>query len=74
MLQRPKGRDNADWTAKIHFTTAPVYYHNYQLGRLFGAQMENYIAKNIAPVSEAFLGDPKVGEYLIKKVFEPGMR
>jgi len=74
MLQRPKGRDNADWAAKIHFTTAPVYYHNYQLGRLFAAQMENYIAKNIAPVNEAFLGDPKVGEYLIQKVFKPGMK
>lgn len=74
MVQRPKGRDNADWAAKIHFTTAPVYYHNYQLGRLFGAQMENYIAKNIAPVAEAFLGNPKVGEYLIEKVFRPGMK
>lgn len=74
MVQRPKGRNNADWAAKIHFTTAPVYYHNYQLGRLFAAQMENYIAENIAPVDEAFLGNPKVGEYLIKKVFEPGMK
>jgi peptidyl-dipeptidase A len=74
LVKKPAGRDNADWAAKIHFTTAAVYYHNYQLGRLFASQMENYIAKNIAPVSEAFLGNPKVGEYLIEKVFRPGMK
>jgi len=32
-LTRPEGRDEPDWAAKIHFATAPVYYHNISWGR-----------------------------------------
>jgi len=32
MIDRPPGRDEADWAAKIHVALAPVYYHNYVLG------------------------------------------
>src|SRR5262249_50408525 len=28
-VRRPEGRHAPDWAAKIHFSVAPVYYHNY---------------------------------------------
>lgn len=72
MVRRPEGRNNPDWAAKIHFATAPVYYHNYLLGELFASQLINYFEKNIAPANVVFINNPKLGEYLKTKVFAPG--
>jgi peptidyl-dipeptidase A len=76
MLQRPGGTLNPDWAAKPHFTIAPVYYHNYQLGELFAAQLRHVLA-NLAgyqgPSSElSFNGRKNFGQYLTEKVFRPG--
>ena len=78
MLQRPTGALNPDWAAKPHFTIAPVYYHNYQLGELFAAQLRHSLA-NLAghksPTSElSFNGRKDFGKYLTEKVFRPGRR
>ncbi len=35
----PEGRNEPDWTYKIHFATAPVYYQCYFLGQLLRAQV-----------------------------------
>lgn len=78
MLQRPGGTPNADWAAKPHFTIAPVYYHNYQLGELFAAQLRHVLADlagHDGPTSElSFNGRKDFGNYLIKEVFRPGRR
>jgi peptidyl-dipeptidase A len=42
-IRRPEGRDEPDWAAKIHFSTAPVYYHNYLLGELMASQLTTYL-------------------------------
>ena len=42
-VEKPHKRAKADWAAKIHFTIAPVYYHNYMLGELLASQLHNYI-------------------------------
>ena len=47
LLERPPGRDEPDWAAKIHVATAPVYYHNYVLGNLIAAQLRNYLETHI---------------------------
>lgn len=61
-----KERGKADWASKPHFVIAPVYYHNYMLGELFGAQ----VRKSLEIQSN---GDPKkFGELLQEKVFSPG--
>jgi peptidyl-dipeptidase A len=76
-LKRPQGRNAPDWAAKPHFTIAPVYYHNYMLGELFAAQLRTTIARQVkhdGPISAlSYAGRKSVGEFLRKKIFEPGM-
>jgi peptidyl-dipeptidase A len=59
-----------DWAAKIHFGTAPVYYHNYLLGEMMASQMENFIKENIS--SE--LINKNVGEFFVDEIFRPGSK
>ena len=76
MLERPSGVPGADWAAKPHFTIAPVYYHNYELGELFAAQLRHVLADlagHDGPTNELnFNGRKDFGKYLINKVFRPG--
>ena len=44
-LTRPKDRNAPDYASKIHLVIVPVYYHNYMMGELFGAQVHEEIAK-----------------------------
>ncbi len=67
MMPRPENRHVADWASKPHFVIAPVYYHNYMLGELFGAQVRKACQKNVPK------NDPKaLGSFLVEKVFKPG--
>ena len=60
------GRNKADWASKPHFVIAPVYYHNYMLGELYGAQVRKSLEKQAN-------GNPeKFGKLLKEKVFMPG--
>ncbi len=76
-LKRPAKRDAPDWAAKPHFVIAPVYYHNYVLGELFGAQVRATLAKlanHTGPASAlSFNGRKDFGEWFQTKVFKPGM-
>jgi peptidyl-dipeptidase A len=76
MVNRPAGRDRPDWAAKPHFTIAPVYYHNYQLGELFAAQLRHCLAKlagHRGPTGTlSFNGRKEFGAFLREKVFRPG--
>ncbi|MHB8899913.1 MAG: M2 family metallopeptidase [Thermoguttaceae bacterium] len=76
MLRRPEGLLNPDWAAKPHFTIAPVYYHNYQLGELFAAQLRHVLAGVAGHTGTggelSFNGRKDFGEYLTRKVFRPG--
>ena len=61
-----EGRNKADWASKPHFVIAPVYYHNYMLGELYGAQLRKSLEKQAG-------NDPiKFGDLLKRKVFAPG--
>ncbi len=71
-LQRPPGRDQPDWAAKIHFTIAPVYYHNYLLGELTASQLERYIEAQLP--GEGVAGNPAVGPFLAERLFALGAR
>ncbi len=72
MVDRPRGRDEPDWAAKIHVAVAPVYYHNYVLGHLFAAQFRRHLEKNV--VEGPFYGSEIAGRYLQEAVFGPGAR
>jgi peptidyl-dipeptidase A len=67
MLKRPveRGSESGDWASKPHFVIAPVYYHNYQMGELFAAQLRGTLASR---ENTAF------GRQLQEKVFAPGMQ
>lgn len=77
-LRRPTQRDQPDWAAKAHFSSAPVYYHNYTLGELFAAQLRHKLAaltnqQGLSP-SFDFAGYQDFGRFLTEKLFRPGMR
>jgi peptidyl-dipeptidase A len=75
-LKRPAGRNAPDYASKIHICSAPVYYHNYMMGQLFASQVHATIAKEVYggadPSSVIYVGEPKVGDFMKKRVFEPG--
>jgi peptidyl-dipeptidase A len=75
-LKRPAGRNAPDYGSKIHICSAPVYYHNYMMGQLFASQVHATIAKELYngadPATVVYVGEPKVGEFMKKRVFEPG--
>ncbi|CAN5437812.1 hypothetical protein BH20ACT10_BH20ACT10_19270 [soil metagenome] len=71
-VNRPEGRDEPDWAAKIHVAVAPVYYHNYVIGELVAAQLRRYMESNIA--RGPFYLSESAGRYLIESLFGPGAR
>ncbi|HET6575814.1 MAG TPA: M2 family metallopeptidase [Fimbriiglobus sp.] len=75
-LKRPEGRNAPDYGSKIHICSAPVYYHNYMMGQLFASQVHHAIAKELYngadPDTVIYVGDKRVGDFMTKKVFEPG--
>jgi peptidyl-dipeptidase A len=75
MLHQPDGRNAPDYASKIHLVSAPVYYHNYTIGELFAAQLNAAIAREVLktePGKTLYNGHKDVGEFLKKRVFEPG--
>jgi peptidyl-dipeptidase A len=74
-VKKPQGRNAPDYASKIHICSAPVYYHNYMMGQLFASQVHHALSKevfNTPPKATIYVGEKKVGEFMKKKVFEPG--
>jgi peptidyl-dipeptidase A len=75
-LKRPEGRNAPDYASKVHIVSAPVYYHNYMMGELFASQVHHAIVrelyKDADPNTVIYAGDKAVGEFMKKRVFEPG--
>ena len=75
-VKKPAGRGEPDWAAKIHFTIAPCYYHNYMLGELFASQLHKHIVREVLGLesdrSVSYVGKMRVGTFLSEKVFHPG--
>jgi peptidyl-dipeptidase A len=75
-LKRPPDRNAPDYASKIHIVSTPVYYHNYQMGQLFASQVHHAIARELyngaKPSGIFYAGDKVVGEFMKKRVFEPG--
>lgn len=72
LVERPPGRDEPDWAAKIHLGVAPVYYHNYVLGHLIAAQLRHYLETYV--VDGPFFESEVSGRYLQESIFGPGAR
>jgi peptidyl-dipeptidase A len=75
-IKRPPGPVDAGWASKLHFTTAPCYYHNYMLGELLASQLHNYIVHNVLMLKSdedvSYVGRKEVGRFIREKVLEPG--
>ncbi len=76
LVKRPPGRNRPDWAAKIHFTIAPCYYHNYMLGEMLASQLHNHITHEVLRLEPdeqvSYVGQRRAGHFLRKKVFEAG--
>lgn len=72
----PETVDRADYAAKVHVLTYPVYYHSYLMGELFAAQVRDHLARQVLglkdPADSCFFGQTKAGKYLRERVFGPG--
>ncbi len=75
-IKRPRGPADAGWASKLHFTTAPCYYHNYMMGELLASQLHNHIVHKVLMLKSdegvSYVGDRRVGDYLREKVLGPG--
>lgn len=75
-VRKPKDRVAPDWAAKIHFAIAPCYYHNYMLGELLASQLHHHLVYKVLKLKSdegvSYVGQRKLGEFLRKKIFEPG--
>lgn len=71
LVQRPDGRDAPDWAAKIHFSSAPVYYHNYLLGEWMTSQLAAHLERSVLNGGR-LVGEPRVGAFLRDEVFKHG--
>lgn len=67
-LHKPAGRSAPDWAAKYHVALAPVYYHNYELGHLFRAQLQQRLDEEV----NGLVREAEVGQWLRENVFSPG--
>lgn len=77
-VRRPEGRHEPDWAAKIHFSVAPVYYHNYQLGEMLASQLQDHLLRHVLGggpgVWERYVRAPEVGAFLSREFYAPGRR
>jgi len=75
-VKRPPGPVDAGWASKLHFTTAPCYYHNYMMGELLASQLHHHIVHKVFKLESdegvSYVGQRKLGDYLQEKVFGPG--
>lgn len=78
LIKRPPGPPDAGWASKLHFTTAPCYYHNYMLGELLASQLHQYIVHKVLGLESdegvSYVGDKRVGQYFRREIFAPGAR
>ena len=78
LVRRPPGPPDAGWASKLHFTTAPCYYHNYMLGELLASQFHHHIVHKVLELKSdrnvSYVGRKAIGDYLRKNVLEPGAR
>ena len=66
---------NSDaWASKVHLATSPVYYHNYLMGEMIASQLLHSLRTEVVATEDELVASPKVGAWLIERVFQPGAR
>ncbi|OHB82292.1 MAG: hypothetical protein A2Z38_04835 [Planctomycetes bacterium RBG_19FT_COMBO_48_8] len=76
LIKRPPGAVDAGWASKLHFTSAPCYYHNYMMGELLASQLHHHVVHKVFKLKSdrdvSYVGEKMLGDYLREKVFGPG--
>ena len=76
LVRPPAGRSSPDWASKVHFSTAPVYYHNYMLGEMMASQLQAHLRRVVlggGPGVEArYVSSPEVGAFLVDRLYRGG--
>jgi len=76
MMRRPEGRRGPDWAAKIHFTVAPVYYHNYLLGEMTASQLQSHLLEQVLgggpDAWSRYVHEPAVGRFMAERFYATG--
>jgi peptidyl-dipeptidase A len=76
LVKRPPDRDAPDWAAKIHFSAAPCYYHNYMLGELFASQLHHHLVHSVLKLDSdkdvSYVGQKQAGTFIARKLLRPG--
>ena len=77
-VRRPEGRHSPDWASKIHFSTAPVYYHNYMLGEMMASQLRSHLRREVLgdgpDVDARYVSSPEGGRFLVERLYRGGRR
>ncbi len=75
-MRRSEGRLAPDWASKIHFSIAPVYYHNYLLGEMMASQLQAHLLREVvgggSEAWERLVESPAVGAFLRERLYAPG--
>ncbi|HEY3216420.1 MAG TPA: M2 family metallopeptidase [Candidatus Eisenbacteria bacterium] len=75
-VRRPDERHAPDWASKIHFSVAPVYYHNYMLGEIMASQLQAHILRQLLGDGEGvwrrYVTSPLVGGFLKGRLYRSG--
>ncbi|MCK5077283.1 MAG: M2 family metallopeptidase, partial [Calditrichia bacterium] len=72
LVKQPGQRKSPDWAAKIHFTIAPCYYHNYLLGELFASQFHHTLVHQVLKSKNTnYIQQKQVGDFIQEKIFKP---
>ena len=78
LVKKPAGRNEPDWSSKIHIALYPAYYHNYLMGELLASQLNAYVVKNVIKSkdikNQSYANNKEVGKYFIEEVFTPGRK
>ena len=76
LVKRPPGPVDAGWASKLHFVSAPCYYHNYMMGELLASQWHHNFVYNIFGLKTdkgvSYVGDKRIGQFFRREVFGPG--
>jgi len=68
LINRPDGRDEPDWAAKIHNANFPGNYYVYILGELVVSQMHDALVREVG----GLYGYKAAGPYLRDRLFQLG--
>lgn len=68
LVQRPEGRKEPDWAAKIHLANFPGNYYAYLVGELVVSQLHNALRRDVG----GLYGHREAGAYLRERLYGLG--